>query len=131
MNAKERHIVIVNFTTSESSQAQAIQEVGDYVESFLSHQLGFIASQLHASLDGRSLVHYAEWVSEKNFMAAAEKARSHPDLPMLMAYSPNASGYKIHRRFCVTHLATSKNIVNNVKHYSSTTRSLNTSITRI
>ena len=26
MNAKERHIVIVNFTTSESSQAQAIQE---------------------------------------------------------------------------------------------------------
>ena len=99
MNAKERHIVIVNFTTSESSQAQAIQEVGDYVESFLSHQLGFIASQLHASLDGRSLVHYAEWVSEKNFMAAAQKARSHPDLPMLMAYSPNASGYKIHRRF--------------------------------
>ena len=103
MNAKERHIVIVNFTTNESSQAQAIQEVGDYVEGFLSHQSGFIASQLHASLDGLSLVHYAVWMSEKNFMAAAERARSHPDLSMLMAYNPIASGYKIRRCFTSSH----------------------------
>ena len=99
MKDRERHIVIVSFSTSKESQTQAIQEVGDYVESFLSRQFGFIVSRLHASLDGNSLVHYAEWVSEEDFIAAAEKARLHPDLPKLMAYKPNASGYQILRRF--------------------------------
>ena len=99
MTDRERHIVIVSFTTSKESQARAIHEVGDYVEKFLSCQSGFITSRLHASLDGNSLVHYAEWVSEEDFMAAAGKARSHPDLPLLMAYKPNASGYQILRQF--------------------------------
>jgi hypothetical protein len=99
MTSKEQHIVIVHFTTDKENQNRAIQEVGDYIESFLSCQSGFIASRLHVDTDGYGLVHYAEWSSESDFLTAAEKARSHPDLPKLMVYKPRASGYQVLRKF--------------------------------
>jgi len=93
------HIVIVNFSTTVENQDQALAKIGDYVAQFLSQQAGFLHSRLHASLDGNSIVHYAEWSSASHFQAAAQLARAHPDLPALMAFEPSASAYTIKRSF--------------------------------
>ena len=96
---KDRHIVVVQFTTAPAEQAEAVQLVGDYVADFLSQQPGFIKSRLHSSLDGESMVHYAEWESEADFQAAGAKAQDHPDLPALRAYHPLGRGYVVARTF--------------------------------
>lgn len=93
------HYVVVTFTTTPDNQTQAIQEIGDYVASFLSQQPGFIRSNLFASNDGERIVHQAEWRSEADFQAAGALAREHPDLPKLMVYSPDGAGYRLARTF--------------------------------
>jgi len=89
------HIVIVTFETTAENQTEALEKIGAYVDSFLSQQPGFIASQLHRGLDGTSLVHYARWRSEADFQAAGEKARAHPDLPALRVFKPAGRGYAV------------------------------------
>lgn len=89
------HVVIVSFETTPENQAEALERIGAYVDSFLSRQPGFIASRLHRGLDGTTLVHYARWQSEAHFQAAGEKAREHPDLPGLMQYQPAGKGYTV------------------------------------
>ena len=54
------HFVIVTFTTNPDNQAQALQEIGDYVATFLSQQPGFMNSNLFASTDGQQVVHQAQ-----------------------------------------------------------------------
>ncbi len=93
------HFVIVTFTTNPDNQAQALSEIGDYVASFLSQQPGFVSSNLFASNDGQSVVHHAQWIDEASFIAAGPKARAHPDLPKLMAYTPSGVGYRLDRSF--------------------------------
>lgn len=96
---RNHHYVVVNFSTTPANQAQALSEIGDYVGSFLSQQPGFITSRLFASNDGERIVHQAEWSSEADFQQAGVLARAHPDLPKLMAYAPNGSGYTLARTF--------------------------------
>ncbi len=91
--------VIVNFETRADTQNEALEKIGAYVESFLSQQPGFVESHLSGSLDGTSIVHYARWKDETDFAAAGEKARSHPDLPMLMAYQPSAQRHTLWKSF--------------------------------
>jgi hypothetical protein len=96
---ESEHIVIVNFEIEPGGQDQALEKIGAYVGSFLSQQVGFIESSLHAGLDGNSVVHYARWQSEADFKAAGEGARAHPDMPMLMAYKPSGQGYRVWQRY--------------------------------
>ncbi len=84
------YTVIVRFETEPHAQEEALEKIGAYIDGFLSRQPGFLESHLSRSTDGASLVHYARWESEADFAAAGEKARSHPDLPALMAYRPSA-----------------------------------------
>ncbi len=93
------HFVVVTFTTTPADQAQAVEEIGAYVASFLSRQPGFLNSRLLASRDGASIVHQAEWINEAAFQAAGALAREHPDLPKLLAYQPNGVGYRLARTF--------------------------------
>lgn len=91
--------VIVSFETTPETQQQALEEIGGYVEDFLSRQDGFVQSALHRSLDGASLAHYAVWRSEAHFKAAGEKAREHPALPGLRRYQPQGRYFQVHREF--------------------------------
>jgi hypothetical protein len=93
------HYVVVTFTTTPGNQDQALTEIGDYVSTFLSQQAGFLTSRLLASLDGKRIVHLAEWTNNEAFVAAGALARQHPDLPKLMAYEPNGMGYQLTRTF--------------------------------
>ncbi len=95
----EHHFVVVTFRTTPSNQAQAVQEIGDYVADFLSQRPGFVTSRLFASLDGETIVHQAEWTHEEAFRNAGPLARQHPDLPKLMAYEPKGVGYQLQRTF--------------------------------
>ena len=95
MKKPERHIIVVSFNTTPDSQTKAITTIGNYVSEFLSKQSGFLGSRLHASLDGYSILHYAEWISAKAFSQAAELARNHPDLPALKRLQPDATAYSI------------------------------------
>lgn len=91
--------VIVRFDTTADTQERALREIGDYVDTFLSRQEGFVQSWLHRSTDGASLVHYALWDTEAQFRAAGEKARQHPALPGLMQYNPQGQYFELWREF--------------------------------
>jgi len=91
--------VIVDFDTTPANQEQALEEIGAYVDAFLSRQPGFLESWLHRSLDGEGLVHYALWRSQADFQAAGAKAREHPALPALMRYNPRGRQFEVWRSF--------------------------------
>ncbi|MEQ8858969.1 MAG: antibiotic biosynthesis monooxygenase [Pseudomonadales bacterium] len=91
--------VIVSFETTPDNQQRALDEIGAYIEDFLSQQPGFLQSWLHRSLDGTSLAHYALWRSDADFKAAGEKARQHPALPALMQYKPSGRQFEVWREF--------------------------------
>ncbi|MDG2277148.1 MAG: antibiotic biosynthesis monooxygenase [Pseudomonadales bacterium] len=93
------HFVVVTFLTTPEEHTQAVREIGDYVEEFLSQQPGFIASRLLAATDGRSIVHQAEWTAESAFKAIAPAARKHPAFPKLMTYQPIGLGYQLVRSY--------------------------------
>ena len=95
----QEHIVIVNFEAPEGEQAEALERIGAYIDSFLSRQPGFIESRLHKGLDGRRIINYARWETEADFQAFAEKARSHPDLPGLMKYQPSAGFFEVWNKY--------------------------------
>lgn len=99
MSETNRHIVIVNFTVPADQQPTALGKIADYVDTFLSRQPGFIDSVLHRGNDGTSIVHYARWVCEADFLRAGEKAREHPDLPALRAWQPSGRGFTVHQCF--------------------------------
>jgi len=99
MNRDGLFTVIVDFDTTAENQEGALEEIGAYVEAFLSRQEGFVQSWLHRSLDGTGLVHYALWRSEAQFRAAGEKAREHPALPGLRRYNPRGRYYEVARTF--------------------------------
>ena len=99
MTTDNSHIVIVNFEIEPGAQAEALDKIGSYVETFLSQQPGFIESALHEGLDGTSIVHYARWESEADFKAAGEGARAHPDMPALLTYKPSGQGYRVWKSY--------------------------------
>lgn len=99
MNRDGLFAVIVSFTTTPQTQEQALEEIGAYVDGFLSRQDGFVQSWLHRSLDGEGLAHYALWESQAHFQAAGEKAREHPALPGLMQYQPHGQQFEVWRSF--------------------------------
>lgn len=99
MTTDDAHIVIVNFEIEPGAQDEALEKIGNYVETFLSQQPGFIESALHAGLDGNRIVHYARWKSEDDFKAAGVGARAHPDMPALLAYKPSGQGYRVWKTF--------------------------------
>jgi heme-degrading monooxygenase HmoA len=99
MNRDGMFTVIVQFDTTPENQQRALEEIGAYVDEFLSRQDGFVQSWLHRSLDGASLAHYALWASEAQFKAAGAKAREHPALSELMRYNPRGQYFEVWRTF--------------------------------
>jgi len=95
----QHHFVVVTFTTTQENQQQALADIGEYVERFLSRQPGFINSRLLAGNDGTGIVHQAEWTTESAFTAIGPLARQQPDFAKLMAYQPKGVGYRLAREF--------------------------------
>ena len=93
------YTVFVNFETEPAEQDEALGLIGNYIGTYLSQQPGFIQSRLHKSMDGKRIVHYAQWQSEEHFRIFAEKAASHPDLPRIRKYNPEAGFFEVWEKY--------------------------------
>lgn len=91
--------VIVSFETEPDEQEAALEKIGRYIETFLSQQPGFVQSRLHQSRDGKRVLNYAQWQSESDFQNFAEKAQTHPDLPALRKYKPQAGFFDVWKQY--------------------------------
>ena len=93
MHNPSEHVVVVDFSVSPDEEDQALHEIAEYIDSFLSKQSGFIVSTLHKGLEPGSILHYARWHSEADFNRAAQAAQSHPDLPRMRSFKPRGRGF--------------------------------------
>ena len=94
-NIQEDFIVVVTFETTQDNHTQAREVIDEYIRDFLSQQPGFIESRLHEQRQDTGLLHYARWKTEADFRAFAEIAASHPALPQIRKFSPNANFYDV------------------------------------
>ncbi len=99
MTEESPFVVIAQFRTEVGQQAQALQEIGAYVDEFLRLQDGFLGSELLQDGSGTAVVHVARWRSEPDFRAFAAQAQSHPDLPKLRRYQPVATFHSVWQRY--------------------------------
>ena len=99
MNNTSEHVVVVDFSVSADEEDQALHEIAEYIDSFLSKQPGFIVSTLHKGLEPGSILHYARWRSETDFNRAAQAAQSHPELPRMRSFNPHGRGFTPCRSF--------------------------------
>jgi len=87
-------IVVVRFETNTEDHDSARALIDSYIGDFLALQPGFIEIWLTEGADGAGLLHFARWQREEDFRAFAEKARSHPDLDKIRAFSPSPAFYR-------------------------------------
>lgn len=81
--AKNGNVVVVNvFTMKDPNNLQTLADLMQHnIETVASKQQGFISSTLHKSLDGKRLVNYAQWRTQKDVDAAHE----YPEFASVMA----------------------------------------------
>lgn len=79
--------LINHFTVDPSRQAELVALLEDATEQVMRHRPGFVAANLHASLDGTHVVNYAQWESEEAFraMLGDPACREHMDAALAMS----------------------------------------------
>ncbi len=72
--AKHNEIITVIFSlaTESARQQELINLIIDALETTTKHQLGFVSSSLHKSLDGTRVFNYAQWRSQSEYEAFAQ-----------------------------------------------------------
>lgn len=73
-------VTLINVFTVEPERQQALVDLLiEATERTMRHQPGFVAANIHRSLDGRHVTNYAQWESEAAFLAmlANPEARAH------------------------------------------------------
>jgi quinol monooxygenase YgiN len=73
------------FTCTPQRQDELVQEWTRHTEQAMRHQPGFISANLHASLDGRKVVNYAQWESERQLRDALANPDIRKDIARLAA----------------------------------------------
>jgi quinol monooxygenase YgiN len=71
--------IISVFTTTPEKQAALLEVLNTNADTWLRHLDGFIAAGIHPSLDGNTIVNYAQWRTPDAVVAmlADPKARQH------------------------------------------------------
>ncbi|WP_330234813.1 antibiotic biosynthesis monooxygenase family protein [Streptomyces sp. NBC_00566] len=69
------------FTVAPDRQVELIDLLSRATEETMKHQPGFISANFHASLDGESVINYAQWETEEHYraMLSDPEARVHMD----------------------------------------------------
>jgi hypothetical protein len=69
-------VTLVNtFTVAPENQARLLDILDEATMNVMRHRPGFVSASLHASLDGTSVLNYAQWRTEQEFRTALQ----HPD----------------------------------------------------
>ena len=63
----DRLTVVIEFEVEPSHQSELIESLADSVEQHFGIYPGFISASFHASNDGRRIINYAQWQSEKSW----------------------------------------------------------------
>ncbi|MEA5619038.1 nuclear transport factor 2 family protein [Cronbergia sp. UHCC 0137] len=84
--------IIVVFQVETWKQQELLNNIVEYLESYVKHQPGFISSTLHRSLDGTRVVNYAQWESAEFFKNAMSGK-----IP-LQEFSPDGHMYEIYHQ---------------------------------
>ncbi len=61
-------------------QADLAKALAESTESVIRHQSGFVSVSVHSSLDGKSVVNYAQWVSQEHLQAFLRKPEAQEQL---------------------------------------------------
>jgi quinol monooxygenase YgiN len=75
-------VTLINrFTVEPARQRELLEVLADATEAVMRHRPGFVTANLHASLDGRHVVNYAQWASVEAMeaMLADPVCREHMD----------------------------------------------------
>jgi quinol monooxygenase YgiN len=70
IDAEATVTVLINyFTVHPARQRELVDLLVRATEDVMQHQPGFVAANIHASLDGTHVVNYAQWESAEAFQA--------------------------------------------------------------
>lgn len=57
------------YEVDPENQAMLVKSLNDITRDFMTQQPGFVSVSIHASLDGKQVVNYAQWASQDDFKA--------------------------------------------------------------
>jgi quinol monooxygenase YgiN len=102
IDESNRYVTLINtFTVDPKRQQELVDLLNEATEKTMRHQPGFISASIHASFDGKRVVNYAQWASEKDFknMSANPQAAKHMKQAAALAkFDPNLYRVvKVHR----------------------------------
>lgn len=92
---------VVHFSVAPEKQTALIAAIAGEIERWVRDLPGFVASSLHAGLDGRDVLNYAQWRTQADFEAFTR----HPEGDRLSAAiravgpesGPDAVAYRVAR----------------------------------
>jgi len=74
-------LTLVNvFTVKPEDQHQLVQLLIDATEQTMKHLPGFVSASIHRSLDGKKVINYAQWRSQKDFEAMRQNPKAGPHM---------------------------------------------------
>jgi heme-degrading monooxygenase HmoA len=81
-------ITLINiFTVDPQHQQKLINMLVDATEKTMRHLPGFIAANIHKSLDGKQVVNYAQWRSRKDFEAMLQNPEAIPHMKEIASFT--------------------------------------------
>lgn len=89
---------VVRFDVDPEKQSALIATIVEEVERWVCRRPGFISSTFHASLDGRHVLNYAQWVDEAAFKAFGKDPEGERLREAIRAVDPSLKPHAIHCR---------------------------------
>jgi heme-degrading monooxygenase HmoA len=81
-------ITLINvFSVDPQQQQKLINMLVDATEKVMRHLPGFIAANIHKSLDGKQVVNYAQWRSRKDFEAMLQNPDAIPHMKEIASFT--------------------------------------------
>lgn len=75
---RDAFVSVNTFKTQPESNDEIVALVSELAHVFFSKEAGYLASAVHASLDGERVVHYSQWETEQSYRNAVADACSNP-----------------------------------------------------
>ncbi|CAO3376190.1 antibiotic biosynthesis monooxygenase [Azospirillum argentinense] len=74
-------LTLINvYEVEPDRQADLARALSDATESTIRHQPGFLSVCIHSSLDGKTVVNYAQWASKEHFEGFMRKPETQAQL---------------------------------------------------
>ncbi|AIB12480.1 antibiotic biosynthesis monooxygenase [Azospirillum argentinense] len=76
-------LTLINvYGVEPGTQADLAKALSEATENTIRHQPGFLSVSIHSSLDGKTVVNYAQWASKEHFEGFMRKPETQEQLKM-------------------------------------------------